>query len=137
MNTENSNRDEDFQARAKRVFDDSVGRLDGHTRSKLAQARARAQEARSKRSGSWLPQGIGLVPAGAFAAAVLAVILVWQGPFTPSATVDSAVVAEAIADLDILLGEEELELFEELEFYAWLQEQPELQELIDASDSTG
>ena len=32
----------------------------------------------------------------------------------------------AVADLDILLGEEELDMIEELEFYAWLEEQVEL-----------
>jgi hypothetical protein len=43
----------------------------------------------------------------------------------------------AWSDLDILLGDEELELFEELEFYTWLQEQPELRESIDVDDGAG
>jgi hypothetical protein len=33
--------------------------------------------------------------------------------------------AAALGDLEMLLDEEELEMIEELEFYAWLEEQPE------------
>ena len=32
-----------------------------------------------------------------------------------------------VDDVELLLGEDELELIEELEFYAWLEEQPEFQ----------
>ena len=40
-----------------------------------------------------------------------------------------------LPDLEILLGEEDLEMLdEELEFYGWLEEQPEF---ADADDSVG
>ena len=132
MNEEMNERREQLESRAKQAFDESVAGLDGQTRSKLAQARARAVEASSKRGWFWLPSGSGLLPAGALAAGILAVAIVWQLPQTPDAPLPTA-----MADIDILLGEEELELFEELEFYAWLEEQPELQEAIDALDSPG
>ncbi len=137
MNTNDSNRDGNFETRVKRAFDDSVDRLDGHTRSKLALARAKALEARARRRRRLLPDGFGLLPVGAVAAAVLAAVIVWQGPLTPNSAAEVTAELEVIADFDILLGEEDLELFEELEFYAWLQEQPELQELLNAPDSIG
>jgi hypothetical protein len=134
--TERSDRASDFESRAKRIFDDSVRSLDGHTRSQLAQARARALDAGSA---GWRNRfdARAWFPAGAAAAAVLAALVVWQGPYMTENPIGSSVELAAFDDLDILLGDEELELYEELEFYAWLLEQPELQELLDASDSTG
>ena len=46
-----------------------------------------------------------------------------------------AVQSAALGDLEILLGEEDLEMLdEELEFYGWLEEQPEF---AGADDSVG
>jgi hypothetical protein len=119
----------ELERRAKRAFDDSVAALDGATRSRLTQARHRAldehAEARDRR---WLST---FVPAGAAAAtALVAWLFVWQSP------VPSEVVQEAqLSDLEILLGEEDLEMLdEELEFYGWLEEQPEF---ADTGDSVG
>jgi hypothetical protein len=74
-----------------------------------------------------------LAPLGAVAAAVLAVAIFWQGPAAPVAPVGTA----ALSDLDILLEGAELELFEDLEFYAWLLEQPELLEQAAEQDDNG
>ena len=64
------------------------------------------------------------MPAGAVAAAALVAVLVLD-PNNPGARREPAQVA-ALADLEILLGEEDLEMYdEEIEFYAWLEEQPE------------
>ena len=110
-----------FERRTKRVFDDSVAALDAATRSRLTRARHRAleerQSSRNRRGASWW-----LLPAGSIGAAALVVWLtVWQTP-RPSETVQQA----ALGDLEILLGEEDLEMLdEELEFYGWLEEQPE------------
>ncbi len=117
----------DFERRAKRAFDDSVAVLDAPTRSRLTQARYRALEERApRRDRGWRSA---LVPAGAIAAAALvAWLVVWQSP-PPSEDVHAA----ALGDLEILLGEEDLEMLdEELEFYGWLEEQPEF-----ADDSVG
>jgi hypothetical protein len=51
-------------------------------------------------------------------------LMLWQGQMAPVA--DGGFDVAAATDLEILLGEEELELIEELEFYAWLEEQAEL-----------
>ena len=119
----------DFERRTKRVFDDSVAAIDAATRSRLTQARYRALEERaSPRGRGWRSA---LVPAGAVAAtALVAWLVVWQSPPT-----SAAVQGTPLADLEILLGEEDLEMLdEELEFYGWLEKQPEF---ATAGDSVG
>ena len=115
-----SNDDGDFERRAKRAFDDSVAALDAATRSKLTRARHRAlEEQASARDYGWRSS---LVPAGTLAAtAIVAWLVVWQVP-PPTPDVSTA----ALPDLEILLGEEDLQMLdEEIEFYGWLEEQPE------------
>jgi hypothetical protein len=110
----------DFERRAKRAFDDSVATLDAATRSKLTQARYRAlEEQESARDRGWRSS---LLPAGTVAAtALVAWLVMWQPP-PPDGSVQQA----PLGDLEILLGEEDLEMLdEELEFYGWLEEQPE------------
>ena len=110
----------DFERRTKRAFDDSVAALDAATRSKLTQARYRAlDEQASARDRGWRSS---LMPAGAVAAtALVALLVVWQTPQGPRVP-DS----EQLSDLEILLGEEDLQMLdEEIEFYGWLEEQPE------------
>jgi hypothetical protein len=110
----------ELERRTKRVFDDSVAALDGATRSRLTQARHRALDEHAPgRDRRWLAT---LVPAGTAAAAVfVAWFVVWQQPTTTEVVQDAQLV-----DLEILLGEEDLEMLdEELEFYGWLEEQPE------------
>ena len=122
MDSENVKKDRDFEERTKLLFDRSVAALDGQTRSKLTQARYRAldelaERARPAWSRSWLP-------AGAAAAVALLSLMLWQGQMAP--LTEGGFDVTAVADLDILLGEEELDMIEELEFYAWLEEQVEL-----------
>jgi uncharacterized membrane protein YgcG len=113
------NEGSNFERRTKRVFDDSVAALDAATRSKLTQARYRAlEEQASARDRGWRSS---LVPAGTVAAtALVAFLVVWQTqPPVPESQ-------ETLGDLEILLGEEDLEMLdEEIEFYGWLEEQPE------------
>jgi len=103
-----------FEKRAKEVLDESVGRLDGHTRSRLTQAR-HAALARLEQ-----PQRFGwraYVPAGAAAgAAVLAVVMYTSRPNTdsslnPSPYDDMELLADADADF--------VDDGEDLEFYEW------------------
>jgi hypothetical protein len=120
----------DLERRAKQAFDESVASLDGATRSQLTQARHRAlAELGDERATGWRWT---LLPAGTVAAtALVAWLFVGQEP--PAA--DSGVRAASLGDLEILLGEEDLEMLdEELEFYSWLEEQPEF---ADADDNVG
>jgi hypothetical protein len=129
MSTTNHDADEPrredaaFERRAKALFDDSVRGIDGATRARLAQARARAVEELAPRAPR-ITRDWQLAAAGALATVALALYLVpWRAE--PPAAPMQAVVFD---DLELLLTED-LEMFEaELEFYAWLEEQPELEE---------
>jgi len=116
-----------FERKTKRVFDESVAGLDAATRSRLTQARYRAlEELKPRRSRAW---GFTLVPAGALAAA----LLVWFTVVPPTTDVDLDVAS--LNDLEILLAEEDLEMLaEDLDFYGWLEEQPEF---ADAGNGIG
>jgi len=108
MNEQN----ETFETRMKEAFDESVDKLDGATLSKLNQGRhaALAQLHRPRRQWSrWMPA------TGAVAAILVAVVMLQ----TPSAIDDVAAVSTA-TDMEILLGEDSIEMLEELEFYSWI-----------------
>jgi hypothetical protein len=125
----NDDKHSDFELRTKRAFDDSVTALDASTRSRLTQARHRAlEELAPHRRQGWRTS---LLPAGAVAATAFAAWLIVSQPPSDPADVQAA----QLGDLEILLGEEDLEMLdEELEFYSWLEEQPEF---ADAGDSVG
>jgi len=131
MNEENADREQQIAERARQLFTDSVAGLDGQTKSQLARARAEAIEAVGRRRSWFAPSQ--MVPLGGVAAAVLAVAVFWSGPEAPVEVIESA----ALNDLDILLEGEALDLFEDLEFYAWLLEQPELLEQGAEQDDSG
>jgi hypothetical protein len=116
-----------FERHTKRMFDDSVAALDGATRSRLTQARHRALAERGRKP-SFVPRFV-LVPAGTLAvAALVAWLTLWQTP-QPAAT---NLQATSLGDLEILLAEEDLEMLdEELEFYGWLEDQPEFADAVD------
>jgi len=103
--------DEKFAQEAKALFDASVDDLDAATLSTLNQSRHRAlEEARSPRG-----QLMRWVPAAGIAAAVLFGIML-----TLPGTGSLDPMPAGVADMDILLGEDSLEMLEELEFYSWL-----------------
>jgi hypothetical protein len=104
--------DEQFAEQAKALFDDSVEQLDAATLSRLNRGRHAALEAlqggRARATwGRWLPV------TGVAAAALVTVMLV-RGPDAVSPPVDT------VADFEILLEGENLEMIEDLEFYSWL-----------------
>lgn len=124
----------DLEQRAKRLFDTSVAALDGPTRAKLAQARNRAVEHGLARPGfaatlfappRWIAAASGALLVG------VAVFAIWQGGRAPE------VEAAALNDLELLLAPDEFEMLEELEFYAWLEEQGELPAPAPGSDEVG
>lgn len=98
----------------KKLFDESVESLDAATLSKLNQGRQAAlAELHGRRAlwYRWAPL------AGVAAALVVAVMLA-----VPRTGVEQSFPAN---DMDILLGEESIEMLEDLEFYAWLDTQEE------------
>jgi len=99
------------EARAKRLFDESVAAQDGATQSRVNRGRQAAlREIRGRRPG-WQT----LVPATGIAAAIaVAVLVVNRGPDVES-------LDAPLTDLEILLDEDSLEMLEDLEFYSWME----------------
>ncbi len=114
MNEPNDNEvNEAFAAQAKGLFDDSVERLDAAALSRLNQGRhAAVERLQGGRPatlwGRW-------VPATGVAAAALVTVIVMRGPEVDDMPADS------VTDFEILLEGESLEMFEDLEFYSWLE----------------
>lgn len=112
MNEPKDNADKQFAEQAKTLFDDSVASLDAAALSRLNRDRHAALEAtRGNRLGAW---GRWL-PATGIAAALLVSVIVMRGPDTLTLPADS------VADFEILLEADSLEMYEELEFYSWLE----------------
>ena len=106
--------EQQFVARAKAHFDDSVRSLDGATQARLNQGRQKALAEIASGTGygrwnQWVPV------AGVAAAAVFAVVL-WRG----SPQVDVLVPPSAVSDFELLLDTDEFEMLEDLEFYSWI-----------------
>ena len=112
--------------RIKQQLDQQSEELDGETLSRLRQARARALEAGERKGFNWLG-----LPGGAVALASVAVLAVVLRLALPTATtVEMAQVtdpgpnhAQVLDDLELLAAAEDLEFYEEIEFYYWLETQ--------------
>lgn len=104
-----------LEDRAKQLFDESVGNLDGRTRSALTQARnsALAEVEGRKRWKVWGPL-TGIAVTAMFVAFVFGPIWTSMQPANENAM--------PIEDFDILADADNLELLENLEFYSWLDE---------------
>jgi len=103
-----------FEDRTQRALRDSAEHLDGRTRSRLTQAR-HAAVAEIERRGSQRMRW--LLPAGAAAAAVLAVVLLQGRIATPTPE-----TVATVEDIELITAEDSLEMYENLEFYAWLDQ---------------
>ncbi|WP_455366799.1 hypothetical protein [Kaarinaea lacus] len=111
--------DQIFLSAAKTTLESSVEQIDDHTQARLAAIRRRAVDTAANKpplassvfSRWFLPVG-GLATA---CAAVLVAVTLW----TQEPEQNSAPVA-VLEDLNILTGSDELEFYQELEFYEWL-----------------
>ncbi len=113
MNTPTN--DKRLEENAKTLFDDSVARLDAATLSKLNQGRqaALAELADESPAKHW----IRWMPATGVATAALVAIVVLRGP----SQIDVPFASDpTINDFEILIGEDALEMIEDLEFYSWI-----------------
>lgn len=109
--------DESLIARARAAVDREVEGLDAATRARLSAARRTAlAELEARRGGfapGWAPVGV----AAAVAVVAVGVTLSMRAPL-PAAGVEPA------TEFELLLTNDDLALYdEELEFYAWLEEQ--------------
>ena len=108
--------------RIRAQLDDSLQDYDAATLSRLNQARQRALEALPHRTAPrWQWPAIG------FAAALsLMLVLGWQrNPEPIGDDSDSEWMASVLSDdeMALLASDDELEMFQNLEFYAWLEQQ--------------
>jgi len=105
-----------LERKAKALFDSSVAGTDAAIRSRLNRARHLALAQRSRTAvaswrGRWLPGGV-------VAVAVIVALVLARLPDR-----NISLQATAASDLEILLDTEDLEFLQELEFYAWFDEQ--------------
>jgi hypothetical protein len=105
---------EKFEQRAQSLLTESAEHLDARTRSRLTQARHAALEAvKPAQKGVWK----WLVPvSGATATAVIGAVLL----FNPGRYVEQGSAVAAADELEIVTGEDSLEFYRDVEFYAWL-----------------
>jgi hypothetical protein len=106
-----------FVERVKRALDEGTERLAPGVISGLNQVRYRALKA-ADRTQSPQPRWMAVKLAGVMAACctILAIGL-WVQPPAPSP------MSAALADVEILAGEDGFELYEELDFFTWLAQE--------------
>jgi len=105
-------KEDELTTNIRLALDESVDSLDANTLSKIRQIRSRAVEKAEARHVNWP----GII-SGALATAcvmVFTVMILLQSPTTLQPV--------PIDDLELLSSSEDLELFEDLEFYEWLEE---------------
>lgn len=105
--------------RARELLDQSVEKIDPHTVHRLQRARAAALRSesptRAARPG-WLVPAAGLAVAASLVLAVMTML--------PTSTDRNAPAVASVDDIEILFAKDDLNLYEDLEFYAWLDEEP-------------
>jgi hypothetical protein len=108
---------ERLERRAQALFEDSVERVDARTRSKLTQARHAALDEIKQGSAHWRWLR---APVGGLAAIAVAAIVVvaWQG----GQRTGSEMAAVPLDDFDIVADADNLEMLQDVEFYAWLDD---------------
>ncbi|HTI95127.1 MAG TPA: DUF3619 family protein [Rudaea sp.] len=112
---------------ARSVLDESARALDAATLSRLNRARQAALAQRApRRRAAWV-----FLPAGlAGACALLLAVGVWHGRRAPTAIPAQAAVAASASgnavnagDLDMIASGDDMEMMQDLDFYAWLDVQ--------------
>ena len=101
-----------FEKRTREVLDESAGRLDGRTRSRLTQARHAALAQLDQPARHWWRS---YVPAGAAAAVAVLAVVMWS-PGTDRQQAGPVVDIELLADAD---APDFVDDGEDLEFYEW------------------
>lgn len=132
--TENRTHDDRWLLRARELLQQQASQPDPALQRRLQQIRSEATAPLRRRSAPWL---VGLALAGASAALLLAVGLLRTPGAGDALSPDAAPTQAALRaetpieqaltlpeeDLALLSGEVDYTLVEELEFYAWLEQQ--------------
>jgi len=106
----------EFEKRSQEVLEESAGRLDGRTRSRLTQARHAALAELEHPARNWWRS---YVPAGAAAAVAVLAVVLWSGQSNP---MKAPQAANSVEDLELLADAEAPDFAddgEDPEFYEW------------------
>ncbi|MGB1799843.1 MAG: hypothetical protein ACPHLK_03320 [Gammaproteobacteria bacterium] len=108
--------EDELNSNIKQSLDDSIDALDANTLSDIRQVRAKAIEKASLNHSVWAGNKQGFLIGGVTTACVmvLAVVLLFNSP-----TSVQSIPAE---DIELISSSDSFELYEELEFYEWLEE---------------
>ncbi len=100
----------------RQSLDESVDALDASTLAKIRQVRTQAMERAAARDVNWFANRQGLVVGGLATACVmvLAVVLLLNSP--------TSIQPVPVDDMELISASDNLELFEDLEFYEWLEQ---------------
>lgn len=107
--------EEKFVNSIKTQLDQQAEGLDGQTLSRLRQARAAAQRESVGRPWRWQP-------VVAFASVAVLTVAVW---IAMPVTNNGEQAMAALDDMELLTAADDLALYEEIEFYQWLEVQDE------------
>ncbi len=131
-NPDSNDGNDDFVRTASELLRRSAEDLDGATASRLNRARQAALEQlpQRRRTSRWL------VPALSTAAVGAVAVGLWLNQSVDrDLPAQSSSAALSAADMDLLLADDSLEMFEDLEFYAWLDAERSDDELGAELDS--
>ncbi len=110
-----------FERRARELYLRAGPRIDPATAAELRAARARALAVGTPRRLGWM------VPAGACAAAALVAFTLWQPLRGPTVATRAAPVGDTAESAQVLppdADQTDPALYQNLDFYAWLAQQP-------------
>jgi hypothetical protein len=112
----NKHSEDELNAKMKQDLDDSVDALDANTLSKIRQIRMQTVTRAEQHYVNWPVNRKSLFVGGLATACVmvLAVVLLLNSP--------TSMQIVPVDDIELISSSDNLELFEDLEFYEWLEE---------------
>lgn len=126
--SESDERERDFERRSREALAASAQALPADVRSRLTQARFKAlEELRQPASPAWIRAW---VPAGGLVAAAVVAVLAWHG-----ATHPGGLSAEGNSEaFEVVAMADDYDLLQDdVEFYQWLDSEPEVESVADSS----
>lgn len=121
--------DRELVMRARAIYSEACANVDSRTHARLAAARRNAMAAARTPAHKrvWLPA------AGAMAACALAVgVILWRPASTPPPA-QGRQVAASEAELPPDADPKQMDLYQNLEFYQWLAQQPDARAAADGA----
>ena len=131
-----------LEQRARELFNNQVDSIDARTRSQLNRARQAALDAVGDESRQRIVGQRWLLPVGSAAAlALIAVssVQLMRGEHATEAVpaTTSLATTSTVDDVEILASSEELDMLQNVDFYAWLDTQPDGLAASSAVSETG